>query len=431
MSRKTIPNVALATRSARRRLAKREKPYFSSVGADLLLGYRRGETRSSWILKQRDGGRYVTRVLALADDLVEADGIEVLSWNQAADRARREAGLPVGTKRYTVDRACSDYLVWARAHSRSPQDAARVIKADILPAFGGRDVSKLTPTDIRKWHNALAARAPRTRGGRAREGVDVTDPNVARRRRASANRCLTVLKAALNHAFNDGRVPQREAWSRVKPFRGAERPRQRYLTPSEAGRLLNACEPGLRELVQAALFSACRYGEITRLQVKDLQIETTPQGRRVHKGASRVRRALLYVSDSKTGEPRHVFLTEQALAWFEAQVAGRGPEQLIFTRADGKPWGRSDQFRPFRTAVARAKLGSDVVFHSLRHTWASLAIMNGMPLILVARQLGHKDTRMVERTYGHLAKSYEHEQIRKLAPAFEIPENNLIELHSA
>jgi integrase len=44
-------------------------------------------------------------------------------------------------------------------------------------------------------------------------------------------------------------------------------------------------------------------------------------------------------------------------------------------------------------------------FHILRHTWASLAIMAGAPLMVVARNLGHAAKRMVERHYGHLAPS--------------------------
>ena len=57
-------------------------------------------------------------------------------------------------------------------------------------------------------------------------------------------------------------------------------------------------------------------------------------------------------------------------------------------------------------------------FHTLRHTWASHAVMSGAPLLVVARNLGHRDTRMVERHYGHLAPSYEADAIRAAAPRF-------------
>jgi hypothetical protein len=47
-----------------------------------------------------------------------------------------------------------------------------------------------------------------------------------------------------------------------------------------------------------------------------------------------------------------------------------------------------------------------------------LAIMGGVPLLVVAKNLGHTDTRMVEKHYGHLAPSYIADAIRKTAPQF-------------
>jgi integrase len=83
-----------------------------------------------------------------------------------------------------------------------------------------------------------------------------------------------------------------------------------------------------------------------------------------------------------------------------------------------KLWAKSHQARPMREAVERAKIKPVIGFHGLRHTWASLAVMAGMPLMVVARNLGHADTRMVERHYGHLAPSYIADAIRKSAPRF-------------
>jgi len=69
-------------------------------------------------------------------------------------------------------------------------------------------------------------------------------------------------------------------------------------------------------------------------------------------------------------------------------------------------------------ACKRAKIAPAINFHGLRHTWASLAVMNGVPLIVVAKNLGHRDTRMVELHYGHLAPSYVADAIRAGAPRF-------------
>jgi integrase len=61
-------------------------------------------------------------------------------------------------------------------------------------------------------------------------------------------------------------------------------------------------------------------------------------------------------------------------------------------------------------------------FHTLRHTWASLSVMGGMPLLVVANNLGHADTRMVERHYGHLTQSYMDDAIDQCAPQFDMVE---------
>ena len=42
-------------------------------------------------------------------------------------------------------------------------------------------------------------------------------------------------------------------------------------------------------------------------------------------------------------------------------------------------------------------------FHVLRHTWVIPAVMTGLPLLVVSQNLGHTDTRMVEKHYGHLS----------------------------
>ena len=59
-----------------------------------------------------------------------------------------------------------------------------------------------------------------------------------------------------------------------------------------------------------------------------------------------------------------------------------------------------------------------MTFYTLRHTYCSHAVMNGMPLLLLAKNLGHEDTKMVEKHYGHLADDYVKKQIRRYAPRF-------------
>jgi len=84
----------------------------------------------------------------------------------------------------------------------------------------------------------------------------------------------------------------------------------------------------------------------------------------------------------------------------------------------GREWNDTNQVRPMALACERAKIDPPITFHGLRHTWASLTVMSGLPLIVVARNLGHVDTKMVKSHYGHLAPSYVADAIRQHAPRF-------------
>jgi integrase len=111
-------------------------------------------------------------------------------------------------------------------------------------------------------------------------------------------------------------------------------------------------------------------------------------------------------------------LTDDGATLFAYLCAGRSAGEPILRRADGRAWGESHQVRAMKAACSRAKVSAAASFHSLRHTWASLAAMNGTPLLVIAHNLGHTDVRMVERFYGHLAPSYVAEAIRAGAPRF-------------
>ena len=154
--------------------------------------------------------------------------------------------------------------------------------------------------------------------------------------------------------------------------------------------------------MRAGLETGCRYGELIRLEVCDFNPDA----------------ATLAIRQSKGGKPRHVVLTEEGAVFFCQQTTGRSGHELMFRHGDGGAWKTSEQARPMKEACERAEIKPTISFHILRHTWASLAVMNGTPLLVVAKNLGHADTRMVEKHYGHLAPSYVAEAIRAGAPKF-------------
>ena len=116
-----------------------------------------------------------------------------------------------------------------------------------------------------------------------------------------------------------------------------------------------------------------RYGELVCLEVQDFNPDA----------------GTITIRKSKSGKARHVVLTPEGVDFFRRHCAGRAG--VMFSHANGAQWRKSEQSRPMRAACMRARLKPAV--HALRHTWASLSTMAGVPLLVVAKNLGHADTQ--------------------------------------
>jgi integrase len=127
----------------------------------------------------------------------------------------------------------------------------------------------------------------------------------------------------------------------------------------------------------------------------------------------------LTVRIAKGGKVRHVTLTEEGDNFVASLVAGRSADEPLLLR-DGREWRQAEQLRAMSEACARAGIVPHVSFHVLRHTHASLLAMRAVPMAVIARQLGHADTRMTEKHYAHLAPNYVAETIRESFPRLEI-----------
>jgi integrase len=422
---RTLRDAKLDTRASRHRLKARREPYWRSISEGLAIGYRKGAKGGTWIARHystEHGRRY--SAVGTADDIADADGKHVLSFAQAqeegrawfADLARHDRG-EFRTGPYTVQECLYDYAAWLQSHRKTPGDARYRIEAHIAPKLGKIQCDRLDATEIQKWLSDLANSPPRLRSPKDAKRqkfreFDKTDHDAIRRRRATANRTLTVLKAALNRAWREGKIRFDDAWRRVKPFEEVDAARVRYLTVAEAKRLLNACDPDFRRLAQAAVATGARYGELTTLRASDFNFDS----------------GTVHVRTSKSGKGRHIVLNAEGVALFKSLAAGKSADAVLLTKANCTSWRTAHQARRMAVACKRAKIAPPVSFHVLRHTWASLAVMAGCPLMVVARNLGHSDTRMVEKHYGHLAPSYIADSIRAAAPNFDITPDNVVSL---
>jgi len=408
-----IHDKALDSRDARRRLKIRGKPYYRAIERGLHLGYRRlgRGVAGTWVVRHYVGEQqYEVERIGTADDVSDADGVAVLDFWQAQGKAR-EAMVERAHRAHgkhgpiTVADAMDDYLAFLDGNRKSGADARYRDRAFIRPMLGDIEVAKLTADRLRKWMQDMAKTPARlrTREGLKQQYAPLNSADAKRARKVTVNRTLITLKAALNMAWREGKAASNAEWSRVAPFENVNTARIRYLTIAEAQRLLNGCDPDFRLLVRAALETGARHGELAvALQVHDFNPDT----------------GTLAIRQSKSGKPRHVVLTSEGAAFFAQVCAGRPGHATMLLRADGQPWGRGQQSPLMRAACKRAKITPAINFHGLRHTWASLSVMGGMPLMVVAKNLGHRDTRMVELHYGHLAPSYVAEAVRAHAPRF-------------
>lgn len=408
----------LASRTSRAGLSASDAPEWELISPGVRLGYRRGRGTTgkggTWLAASRgpDGKRVQTK-LGRADDVHAPNGLDILSSEQAKDAARawmktlQVIGVaPAGPS--TVNDILDKYLAARGAEGmKSLYDARSRAKTHIRPALGKLLVTQLTVEKVRQWRDSLVSDTKLRRTSKRAEKVnvqkvDLSDPETLRRRRDTANRTLTTLKSALNWAFRERLVQDDTAWRLVLPYRGTTSARVRFLSTAEQKALLEAAEGDLRTLVAAALMTGARFGELACLKVRDFDRSN----------------GSVFVAESKSGKARHIPLTAGGVSLFERCTDKRAGDEPLLTR-DGQAWKAATYQRPFKAAVAAAKL-ERISLHELRHSYASTMVRAGAPLIVVAEALGHADTRMVDRHYAHLAPSYVAETIRRTAPNLQI-----------
>ena len=345
------------------RLRPREREYTVWDSRVAGLGVRvRSTGGQSWVLLLDAGGRTKRVSLGPVSTKSVADARREALRRQADPKPEKTAGKAGAVPLFR------DFVAgpWKQAHfarykPSGRETASGYLGRQLLPAFGTKPLDRITPAHVRKWFERYSRTAP---GG--------------------ANRAIDMLRQIMNFAIACGHVE-------LNPARGIRRNRRpaltRFLSREEIARLhgvLNAqTRKGSRQqadIVRLLLLTGCRRGEITGLRW------------------SEVHDSMLALGDSKTG-PRTVPLGSGARAILDRQPRGGSPFVFPSTLDPARPRG---PHLPFWYRVRREAGIEDVRLHDLRHTMASHAVMNGVPVPVVSRLLGHSDVRMTLR-YAHLA----------------------------
>ncbi len=402
---RTVKDVRLQDRAARTRLPVSADIYWRAINEGCHIGYYRGERGGKWVVRYRKpgAGKGYTKIrIGEADDVRDADGESVLDWKQAQAKAHewfedqaRGGAKPAGP--FTVSDALDEYTKSFKVRTGAvPTDMTSRIEI-IRPVLGGIEVANLTQTIISDWFNARASspKMVRTKKG-AEPNLQPADTKEAlRKRRSTANRLLTVLKAALNLAAETRDWMPIAAWAKVKPFKGVDVAKRRFLNDEESRRLVNASEPEFRPMVRASLLTGARYGELRHAKVKDYDRQSRT----------------VYLTETKNAIARPAYLDDEGAQMLETAVAGKDPSDLLFTRPDGTPWKQADQLRRMNDAFDRAKIDK-TTFHDLRRSYGARLARAGVPMAVIAEALGHKDERITRKHYAHLAPSYVSETVR-------------------
>lgn len=375
----------ITRKTPRLKLKPRVAAYFRRITDDTSLGYRRTlKGPGRWVVRQRQPGQdaYKESTLdAVADDEAAADGLNILSYDQALDRVAKTVAMIGSTMPTThrafdawVDRKCAgkphkrqkDYRSAAERHKKGIPD---------IP------LDKVKPSIISTYHRSYL------------DGVDGMDDRALRSRKATADRALAEVMAAFNLAVHDNALPVDSRLWRVSKFglKEAGNSRTIRLTIDEIRKLRDhiVC-PDLDDLVVFAAETGARPGEIISARVRDFDADE--QSIRL---------------TGKTGQ-RDVMLSSTALGVIRRRIRGTNdPLKHIFTRPDGKPWGSAhhDLGYAFQRARDAAGINPEATLYCLRHSAISAMLERGASTIFVAQQTG-TSAKMIESNYAKFIPDY-------------------------
>jgi integrase len=366
----------------------RTEPYWAApIRRGQFLGFRKiSPLTGSWVARIRiadETGKLVQKYNALGD-LTERFGYDeaqaaAVAWFATVEAPGTDSPI------VTVADACREYVRALREDKDEPRPAAaddaerrfeRTVygrekstrKRAIEPnALGKIKLTELTTTRLEAWRADLKIG------------------------KASKNRTLTALKAALNMAAKNNKQALAKMALEVAgitPFEKAGKRRDLFLDLKQRRALLKAAKGrALRDLISAVMWTGARAGELTSATVSQFD----PRQKQIKLGDGK-----------KTGE-RVVTLSPAALTLFKRLAKTRGPGDRLLTRDDGQPWAHSDWDELVRDAATAAKLPDGVCLYTLRHSYITQAIESNSSLLTVSRQVG-TSLVMIDKHYGQTSK---------------------------
>lgn len=212
----------------------------------------------------------------------------------------------------------------------------------------------------------------------------------------TARYALAVISQIWTCAFNNGLVATLSPTKRVKKPQEDNR-RVRFLTQEETTLLLAELHKTSKMAYDIALLSyltGIRAGEIFTLTWIDVDLS----------------QRTIFIKDPKNGQNRYAFMTDEIYDMMKARsVTTISKNSFVFSWAEDQSRPLSQIPKAYAQAVIKLELNKDIIdirqkvcFHTLRHSFASALVQEGVPLFVLKELLGHKTTEMTNR-YSHLS----------------------------
>jgi integrase len=288
-----------------------------------------------------------------------------------------------------------------------------LFNAYVVPRIGDIRLQKLSPAELNRLYGELLERG--ARGGKPLGAV-------------TTRKVHRLLHRALRHAVKWGRVSRNVAAATDPPR--AARPVVRAWAPADVQKFLDhTAEDRLTALWTLLLTTGLRRAEALGLAWKDVDLDA---------GRLTVCQTLAYVgttavlSETKTARSRRlVTLAPVTVAALKSHTARQAEDRLsvgagfrdtglVFTHFDGTALKPATVSRNFDKLVGDAKVPK-ITLHGTRHTWATLALLEGIPAKVVAEVLGHSSTQVTLDVYSHVTPGMQADAPSRVAVLFAGP----------
>jgi integrase len=260
-----------------------------------------------------------------------------------------------------------------------------VFRVHILPYFKDEYLSEITPMMVQDWVTDLSEK---------NIGTNEKERHLSA---ASVAKCYRYLRACMNQAESWGEIVKSPCRSIIRPRSDTEE--IDCLNASELTKVLEQAREPERTLFTLLGLSGLRRGEALGLAWKHINFNSN---------AIIVERAWCYwggfqapkTASSRRAVPMLPSLANVLRGYYEEE-GKPSPDALLFSYDGSKPFDPKNVSKQFEKALTAAGI-RHVTLHSLRHTFASLALESGWSIKALQRSLGHASATMTLNTYSHM-----------------------------